>query len=140
MLVLVPIPPDYLEGSRVYWARFVFAIAERGRLDPLEMERMLFVGEAQAFLIWDDETKKPQAFVGVRYMRRADGRIGELIWLTGENRNAWVHLFADLEKYLREHQGCIAIKAIARPGWSKLLKASGYRMTHLTMEKEFINA
>lgn len=136
-LALVPIPPDYLEGSRAYWARFVFAIAERGRLDPLEMERMLFVGEAQAFLVWDDETKKPQAFLGVRYTRRADGRIAELIWLTGENRRAWLHLIGVLETYLREHQNCIGIKSIARPGWTKLLKESGYRITHVVCEKEF---
>jgi hypothetical protein len=136
-LKLVPIPPDYLEGSRAYWARFVFAIAERGRLDPLEMERLLFSGEAQAFLVWDAEIKKAQAFLGVRYTRRADGRIAELIWLTGENRRAWLHLFAELETYLRAHQGCIGIKSIARPGWSKLLKENGYRLTHQVMEKDF---
>jgi len=137
MLALVPIPPDCLEETRNTWARFVYAIAERSRNDPLEMERMLFAGEAQAFLVWDPDIGKPIAFLGVRYMRRADGRVGELIWLMGENRKAWTHLITELETYLREHQHCVAIKAIARPGWAKVLKAHGYRLTHQVTEKEF---
>lgn len=136
-LALVPLPPDYLEGCREYWWPYVRAISERDKCDPAEKERMLVAGEAQAFLIWDDETKRPQAFLGVRYALRGQDRIGELIWLTGENRAAWVHLFAELETFLHEHQGCVALKAIARPGWTKHLKTNGYRETHCVFEKEF---
>lgn len=136
-LSLVPIPPDYLEGSRPLWFPYLASIAERSGNDVNEKIRMLCAGEAQAFLIWDDEANRARAFIGVRYAGRGPDRIGELIWLMGENRAAWVHLFGDLEKYLREHQGCVALKAIARPGWSKHLKASGYRLTHVVMEKEF---
>lgn len=135
-LALVPIPPDCLEGSRGYWQPYILSISERSKTDPVEKERMLFAGEAQAFIVWDDEHKKPQAFIGVRYAARGQERIGELVWLMGENRAAWVHLFAGLETYLREQQGCVAVKAIARPGWSRHLKSSGYRLTHLVMEKE----
>jgi hypothetical protein len=134
-LALVPIPPDCLEGTRGHWVPYILSISERDGCDPAEKERMLLVGEAQAFIVWDDEDKKPQAFLGVRYVARGTDRIGELIWLMGENRAAWVHLFTHLETYLREHQGCVGIKAIARPGWTKHLKSNGYRLTHQVMEK-----
>jgi hypothetical protein len=136
-LALVPIPLDCLEGTAGYWQPYILAIAERSRNDPDAMTQMLLAGEAQAFLIWEVDTRKTQAFLGVRYAARGQTRIGELIWLMGENRAAWAHLFAELETYLREHQGCKAIKAIARPGWSKHLKSNGYRLTHQVMEKEF---
>jgi hypothetical protein len=48
----------------------------------------------------------------------------------GENRARGCICSPTLETYLREHQGCKAIKAIARPGWSKHLKSNGYRETH----------
>jgi hypothetical protein len=136
-LVLVPIPLDCLEGTVGYWRPYILSIAERSRNDPDAMTAMLFRGEAQAFLVWEAEAKKPLAFLGVRYVARGQERIGELIWLMGENRASWVHLFGELETYLRDHQGCVGIKAIARPGWSKHLKSNGYRITHYVSEKEF---
>jgi len=75
---------------------YILSISERDGCDPVEKERMLLAGEAQAFIVWDDEGKKPQAFLGVRYAARGQQRIGELIWLMGENRAAWVQLFAEL--------------------------------------------
>lgn len=124
-----------LEGSAGYWRPYILKISERDKCDPSEKERMLYAGEAQAFLVWDDVARKPQAFLGVRYVKRGADPIAELIWLMGENRAAWAHLFGELETYLRDQQGCVGIKAIARPGWSKHLKFHGYRLTHLTMEK-----
>lgn len=137
MLHLVPIPPDCLQQMREIWWPYIVRISERDRCDPAEKERMLFAGEAQAFLIWEPEKQKVHAFLGVRYMLRGRDRVADLIWLTGENRAAWAHLFGELETYLREHQGCKAIKAIARPGWTKHLITNGYRETHRVFEKEF---
>lgn len=136
MLVLVPIPPDSLAGSAHVWMPFVEAIARRAKNDPAEMVRMLMAGEAQAVIVWEPEAKRAQAFMGVRFVSRGAERIAELIWLMGEDRKAWVHLLADLETYLRTEQNCVAVKPICRPGWSKFLKPLGYRLTHVTMEKE----
>lgn len=133
---LVPIPPPNLADTRGFWWPYILQISERDRCDPLEKERMLFAEEAQAFLIWDADDKKPLAFLGVRYALRGVERVGELIWLMGEHRAKWVHLFGELEVYLRDQQGCKALKAIARPGWTKHLKVNGFRLTHEVMEKE----
>lgn len=135
-LVLVPVPLDHLEGTAHLWRPYILSIAERSKNDPEAMTAMLYRGEAQAFLVWEPELQKTFAFLGVQYVARGADRVGQLIWLMGENRAAWAHLFGELETYLRDHEGCKAIKAIARPGWSKHLKLNGYRETHVVMEKE----
>lgn len=139
-IALVPIPIDHLEGAAPIWTPFVQQIAQRAHNDPAEMARMLHVGEAQAFLVWDDVKKEACAFVGVEFRASTRGRVAQIIWLMGENRASWVHLFADLETYLREQQGCVMMKAIARRGWAKLLKQSGYRETHVVFEKSVVDA
>lgn len=135
MLALVPIPPDCLDATRAHWMPYVLSIAERAYNDPAEMQRMLYAGEAQAFLVWDAEALKAHAFIGVQYLGSTKGRVGQIIWLMGENRAGWVHLFGELETYLREREHCVTVRPIARRGWSKFLKASGYRETHVVMEK-----
>jgi hypothetical protein len=134
-LHLVPIPPDCLDGSKAHWSPYVLSIAERAHNDPAEMARMLYAGEAQAFLVWEPVGARPQAFIGVQYLASTRGRVGQIIWLMGENRAEWVHLFGDLETYLREQERCVTMKAISRRGWSKFLKSNGYRETHVVMEK-----
>lgn len=135
-LHLVPLPPDHLDGSQQHWSPFVISIAERANNDPAEMARMLYSGEAQAFLVWEPVEQKARAFVGVEFKLSTRGRVGQIIWLMGENRAEWVHLFADLEAYLKEQQSCVSMRAIARRGWSKVLKSKGYRETHVVFEKE----
>lgn len=134
-LHLVPIPPDCLEQTQAQWYPYIVAIAERANNHPVDMVQMLDNAEVQAFLVWEPVEQKAQAFIGVQYLASTKGRVGQIIWLMGENRKEWVHLFVDLETYLREHQGCASMRAIARPGWSKFLKQSGYRETHVVMEK-----
>ncbi len=138
-LHLVPIPPDSLGPTHHIWWPFVLLISERDKCDPEVKAEMLRKGEAQGFIIWDSEANKAMAFIGVRFALRGDARIGEIRWLAGENRAAWIHLFGELESYLRDQQGCTAIDAIARPGWTKHLKSNGYRETHRVFEKELVS-
>ena len=134
---LVPIPTtaEHVQGSAKHWVQFLPAIAKRSK-EPVE-ELMLKVlnHEVQVILIWDDEAKEALALLGVQYRLRDNARIGELVWLTGVAREAWQHLLSDLEKYL-QHVGCVECRPLCRPGWSKLLKQHGYRMTHVVMEKK----
>ena len=134
-MYMFPIPPDCLEGSKEHWRPYVLSIAERASNPLEEMERMLYAGEAQAFLVWNPESQCSHAFIGVEYRGSTKGRVGQIIWLMGEDRKAWIHLFADLETYLRDQQSCVAVRPVARRGWAKFLKANGYRETHVVMEK-----
>lgn len=137
MIALFPVPVVLLEDTKPHWFPYLSSIAERGRTDLDAMIGTLVRGEVGAFLIWNDETKKTQAFIGVRYMERANReRVGEIVWLAGEDRKAWVHLFDELEKYLKERERCVALKAIARKGWKPHLETNGFRLTHMVFEKD----
>lgn len=136
MIVLVPITPEMLDGTQHRWMPYIVSISERDKCDPAEKVRKLYAAEAQAFLIWDSEAQKCLAFLGVNYVLRGKERQAELLWLAGENRAVWVHLFTELQTYLGDMQHCKSIKAIARPGWEKYLKPAGFRETHRVLEKE----
>lgn len=137
-VALIPITPELLDGTQHRWMPYIISISERDKCDPAEKIRKLYGAEAQAFLIWDSEAQKSLAFLGINYVLRGKDRQAELIWLAGENRALWVHLFAELETYLRDAQNCKSIKAIARSGWEKHLKPNGFRETHRVLEKELI--
>ncbi len=135
-LALVPIPPDCVEQTEGTWLPFVEAIAERSRYHVSQLTGQIDAGLMQVFVIWDADKQRAQAFAGVRFDMRGFERVAELVWMTGENRKEWIHLLDELELYLREHQKCVAIKPICRSGWVSTLKAKGYRITHVLMEKE----
>lgn len=131
---LVPIPTtaEHVQGSAKHWVPFLTGIAKRSK-EPVETLMLQVLNhEVQVILVWDGE--KAHALLGVRYCLRGEDRIGELVWLTGIARDAWQHLLSDLEEYLR-HVGCKECRPLCRPGWSRLLKTHGYRMTHVVMEK-----
>jgi len=136
-LKFVPIPPDAARKTVAHWLPFIEQIARRARAKPLVLIGNVLSGTVHLCLAWDADRNEAKALAGTQIVRRGDTRIAELIWLTGSGHEHWIPLFSDLERYFREHQGCAGIKAIARPGWSKLLKARGYRLTHVMMEKDF---
>jgi hypothetical protein len=93
--------------------------------------------EVQLHLAWDPDEKRAHALAGTRIILAGDTRRGELIWTTGLNRARWLPLLADLETYHRDRLGCAGMTAVCRPGWRRDLRARGYRVTHLVMDKEF---
>lgn len=90
--------------------------------------------EVQPVLVWDEDKDVAVALLGVRRWMSMDGLVGELVWLTGTRMQEWTHLLGELERFLKD-TGCVEVRAICRPGWSRLLKRNGYRLTHTIMEK-----
>lgn len=136
-LVIVPLPLSHLEGTESVWRPYVESIAKRGRWKIDVMLQNIASGEVHLILVWDAQHKSARALCGVRRILRADGLVGEMVWMTGIGRTEWTGLLPQLENYMREHQECIGMTAVCRPGWSRTLKAQGYRLTHLVMEKDF---
>lgn len=57
------------------------------------------------------------------------------IWvMTGEGREEWQHLIKEIEEFAMR-EGCTLMRHSARPGWSRPMKAHGYKMTHVILEK-----
>ena len=137
MLVLVPVPTCALQATAAIWLPFVERIAQRTRQNLENLVGQILSNEVQVHLAWEPETQTAHALAGTRIVVRGDARLGEIVWTTGMGRRRWLPLLADLEAYHREHLGCAGMIAVARPGWSKELRARGYRLTHVMMEKDF---
>ena len=57
------------------------------------------------------------------------------IWImTGNGREDWQHLLSEIEEYAMRG-GCTLMRHKARPGWARVIKSKGYRMTHAILEK-----
>jgi len=118
-----------------HWYPFLQDISKRSKEPVKNLAAQILRKEVQPFLIWDEQAERAVALLGIRYLRCNDDLIAEWIWMTGKGMKQWTHLLADLETYLTEHIGCAEIRPVCRPGWSRLLKQRGYRITHYTMEK-----
>ena len=134
--VHVPIPFDALSKTQPHWLPFVQRIGERSRCGVKQHLDEIASGQVQIHLAWDRAEKRARALAGTEIHLRGADRIGVLVWCTGSMRELWFPLLNDIERYMREYHGCAGIRAIARPGWSKLLKQNGYRLTHVVMEKD----
>jgi hypothetical protein len=133
-LALVPIPRNNLEQTGHIWAPFIEGISKRTGCPTWQHMSEIYSGAVEIMLAYDGDTA--HALAGVRYLRRGSLVDGVIIWCTGANRKRWFPLIDEIEKYLREHKGCAKVTAIARPGWTRPLKARGYRVTHIQFEKE----
>ena len=150
-LVPVPTTPDYLTATRQYWAPFLPDIARRSPWSEAELVRKLLDNEVQAVLVIDGPRdggeRHAVALLGVSICDDTDGisprerpsaLVGELVWLTGKQRQAWQHLLPELERYLREHVHCVKCRPICRPGWRPFLVAQGYTFKRVTPDKHIV--
>ena len=135
MLVHVPIPREALDQTKGIWAPFIPSIVKRTKQDLAQVLTQIYEGAVQLHLVWNDEEKKAYALAGTRIILQGNDRVGQIIWTTGMERAKWISLLDDLERYHKEHLGCVEMQAIARPGWKRELQQRGYRMSHVLVEK-----
>ena len=128
-------PLQFEDLTRLFplWWPFLDNISKRSK-EPIEqLEAAIKQREVQVALVWDDS--KAHALVGLRFVQRGTDTIGEIVWLTGKGMKQWQYLLPEMEQYLRD-RGCVEIRPICRPGWARLLKPKGYRITHYVMERK----
>jgi hypothetical protein len=133
---LIPVinTPESLKASFPLWAPFLPSIAQHTKQSVKGLIAQVAKREVRLTLVWDDETNKAAALVGVRFHMREADLIAEIVWTAGHDHKAWIHLLPELEAMLRQ-AGAVECRPICRPGWRKVLEAHGYRLTHLQMEK-----
>jgi hypothetical protein len=136
-LKLIPVPADdkLLDGLFPYWSQFLPSIARRTKQTIEVLIAQVARHEVQPVIVWDESREQAVALLGVRYHHRGADLIAELVWLAGKGMAQWRHLIADLERYLKEHEGVAEVRPICRPGWAPFLKQHGYHITHYTLEK-----
>ena len=112
-------------------------IARRSKEPIRQLIDRIMSREMRLVLVWDDDINRATALIGVRLHYRGDDLIGEWLWMAGYGRKQWEHLLPELEELLRK-AGCVECRPLCRPGWAKVLKAAGYRLTHIQMEKSLV--
>lgn len=133
-LIAIPLDDEALKAWAPAWLPFLPGIARRTKETVQALAAQVMLRQTRITLIWNDDTNKPDALIGVRLHMRGGDLIAELPWVTGRNYKAWIHLLPELEDMLRT-AGAVEVRPLCRPGWRKLLEAAGYRVTHLQMEK-----
>jgi hypothetical protein len=132
-LVPVPIDAEALKAFAPFWLPFLPSIARRTKETVQELIRKVVSYEVRLTLIMDD-SDKPVALFGVRLHMRGNDLIAEWVWMTGRRYKTWAHMLPEFEQLLKL-AGVVECRPICRPGWAKILKPAGYRLTHYTMEK-----
>lgn len=130
---LRPVRLDELVATAPDWLPFLPSIARRTKESVQELARKVMAYEVRLTLLMDDDDK-PVALFGVRLHMRGNDLIAEWVWMTGRNYKAWAHMLPEFEQLLKL-AGVVECRPICRPGWVKILKPAGYRLTHYTMEK-----
>jgi hypothetical protein len=140
----LPIPStlEHLGALRPLWGPFLLRISERSGRSFSDLSGEVLSGAVVVCLAWDEEAKQAKAACGIKPLNRGDMRVAEIQWLTGREMKSWVHLLPQLEKFVTDPAeigglDCTIIKPIVRPGWVKILKRHGYRVTHAVMEKQY---
>ena len=135
-VVHVPVPRESVAETAAVWLPFVQRIAARTRCGVAQHCAEIESGQVQLHLAWAPDELRALALAATNMEVRGSDKIAVLVWCTGSMRELWLPLLDDIERYVRQHLGCAGIKAYARPGWSKILKQRGYRLTHVVMEKD----
>jgi hypothetical protein len=118
-----------------HWLPFLKAIAKHAGDNPKDLLHRVETFEVQLAMIWDEDRKLARALLGIRFVKRDRDVVGEVIWCTGSGRQHWQHLISRVEDYCAD-QGCRDVRLICRPGWARVLKDKGYKITHFTLEKQ----
>jgi len=132
--VPIPITPEWLSKTIHLWFPFLEHISKRSKEPIRSLGQQIVRGDIQLALAWDEGEQKAYGLFGLCFTMRGDDKIGEVRWLTGHDMKRWLGLLPELEQYFRDC-GCVVVRPICRPGWSRMIRGKGYKITHYTMEK-----
>lgn len=133
---LLPLTPQEAADLLPLWEPYVVSIADRCGLQASGFIRDIVRGEDVLHLIYDDARNDIRAVVITTFRNDQHGRKHcHAPYCTGSGVGEWFDLLDDLEDWARLN-GAASLKTTARPGWSRLMKPKGYRVTHVTLEKD----
>ena len=95
-----------------------------------EVERGVFLGRHQLWIVWDEQEILAS---GITSLEKMNGHmICLIVALAGRQMKRWFHLFGEIEQFAR-NEHCIAVRISGRRGWTRLLR--DYRETRVMLEK-----
>ena len=115
---LVCVDPTQIEDFLPHVAEQIARACRRGLHDYEGSLRALRGGQALLWLVWDGE----QVLASLTTeLHRINGRkLCFIATLGGQNREQWIGLISEIEKFARA-EGCQSVIIMGRKGWSRAL-------------------
>ena len=130
---LVDVPATDIEHVRPLVSHWIEEAASTSAYFTADdVWQQIETGHAQLWLAWGETA---DAVCVTQLENTSKGKHCHIWIMVGRNMEAWHALMSDLEQWAKR-EGCNMMRHEARPGWSKILKAYGYRMPHVVLEKE----
>lgn len=85
-------------------------------------------------LLWLAISDHIEAAAATHLIKTSGKPVCILTACSGSQRERWLPLFAQIEKYARD-EGCKCVRIYGRKGWERVL--TGYRVEHVILEKAF---
>jgi hypothetical protein len=102
------------------------AIEHTGLSEFDPVERDVLDGKQLLWLAWNGQEIEAAAAT------QLTGKVCVLTACAGHNRERWIPLFAQIEKYAKD-EGCSTMRIYGRKGWERVL--DGYHVEHVILEK-----
>lgn len=110
------------------------AKAENG-YDHNDILKELSDGNMNLWIVFDKLNNKKLAFIISEIIERPKFKFISIFMTIGENRKLWENESQEvLEKFALKNN-CKKAMLLARKGWSKSFKQTGYKNTHILLEK-----
>jgi hypothetical protein len=138
MIGVVQIPKENIEAV---WSLVDDAITKAlkysgNHFNSSDVQKDCISGDNQLWLAWDEEAKdKLKGVMVSRIIIRPNTKVANIFICTGKQRKLWQDRLHEVEKWAKSNK-CTHFETYARPGWSKLLKQKGYKITHYLLEKK----
>lgn len=107
------------------------AIERTGLSEFDDVEEQVLSGDQ---LLWLAISNTIEAAATTHLVKTSGKPVCILTACSGHNRERWLPLFAQIEKYAR-NEGCSCVRIYGRKGWERVLE--GYRVEHVILEKAF---
>lgn len=110
------------------------AYAHAGEITPSDLPQWLSDGKGQLWLSVEGEKIVAAMTTSLVPMRNGLGL--RMICCGGSRLDLWKECHKQIEDFARI-EGCDRIISDGRPGWSRVLRFDGYKVTRVTLEKRF---
>jgi hypothetical protein len=127
---LICVAPSEVNQMWPYAGGMIRSAIERTGLSDFEdIEKSVLAGDQ---LLWIAVSDHIEAAATTQLVKIAGCKVCILVACAGHQRERWLPLFAELEKYAKD-EGCKIMRLYGRKGWERAL--DGYHVEHVVMEK-----
>lgn len=104
--------------------------------DDNDILKLLNNNAMQLWIVFDHKQNKKLAFIISEIIERPQLNFISIFMTIGENRKIWEVKAQDTLEQFALKNNCSKAILIARKGWSKSFKKTGYKETHTLLEKQ----